>query len=181
MIPCQCPAGPCEHFPYRVDDGFFLLCRQGKSGKPRAVELRHLEIFALNQQRLRGMTKEDFAAELAKGKPPKEPCPDAGPGTELKARLAELGITDTDDCGCDAKVCQMDRWGVAGCREHRRDIVGWLKAQQMRRGWGAKLTAAAVAVRQPWFRLLDPLGSLVDEALRRAEEKERGKNKQSQG
>ena len=44
----------------------------------------------------------------------------------------------------------------------------------------SKLKAAKQVIGQPWFRLLDPFGSIVDEAIRRAEEKEK-KNSSTNG
>jgi len=104
--------------------------------------------------------------------PDAKPAPAvSGPGTELTALLASLGIAPLSNCPCKARACQMDAWGPAGCREHRAVIIGWLNES-----WNWK--AAAGAARQAVVsglatRLnpLDPVGSLVDEAIRRAEAK----------
>src|SRR5688572_97818 len=50
-----------------------------------------------------------------------------GPGTELKRLLAELFLVASPGCACNKKAMQMDAWGVAGCRERREEIVGWLR------------------------------------------------------
>jgi hypothetical protein len=70
----------------------------------------------------------------------------------------------------------MDAWGVAGCRgEHYQEIVDRFRAYASKYGWATKLKAAALAVKTGLaFRLnpLDPAPGIVDEAIRRAEEKE---------
>lgn len=91
-----------------------------------------------------------------------------GPGTELKALLASLGLTPASGCDCNARAAQMNAWGVDGCREHRDEIIAWLQEQKDKAGW---LVAAQVGLKvfsEPWFKMSDPLGSMVDEAIRRA-------------
>ena len=86
--------------------------------------------------------------------------------------LAELGIDPGPSCPCRRRMRQMDEWGVDGCREHREEIVGWLREGQERYGWGARITAGwrTVVSGLAWrINPGDPLGSLVDEAVRRAE------------
>ena len=82
-----------------------------------------------------------------------------GPGSELKQLLAELGQSVTVDCGCEDKAHQMNVWGVAGCREHRAEIIAWLQEAAAAKGWAASLAAQIAS------------GWLVDEAIRRAEVK----------
>jgi hypothetical protein len=101
--------------------------------------------------------------------------PGFGPGTQLKALLKTLGIEPSPKCDCNARAMQMDVWGVAGCREHRDEIVGWMRDGQTRWGWKDKVAAAAKAVTSGLaFKLnpLDPYPSLIDEAIRLAEENE---------
>lgn len=65
----------------------------------------------------------------------------------------------------------MDAGGVAWCQANRDEILMWLRSEQSRSGWAAKLKAAALAVTTGLaFRLdvSDLPGSLLDEALRRA-------------
>lgn len=93
-----------------------------------------------------------------------------GPGAHLKAILAGLGLKPAKDCGCDKRAAEMDAWGPAGCREHRAEIVAWLDEQRAKASWSEKLVAAAKAMTAGLpINLLDPMGSLVDEAIRRAE------------
>lgn len=66
----------------------------------------------------------------------------------------------------------MDGWGVAGCREHRDKIIGWLNDARAGTRFTAVLRAAHRARRLGlinWGSLRDPAGSLLDEALRRAD------------
>lgn len=100
---------------------------------------------------------------------------DYGPGTELKAILASLNINPSPSCDCNARAWQMDEWGVTGCKTNRDTIILWLKEGQDRWGWSNSFSIISSAI---WsglaFKLnpLDPIPGLVDEAIRRAEEKE---------
>lgn len=95
-----------------------------------------------------------------------------GPGTELKTMLASVGIQPGANCPCREMMRKMNRWGVAGCREHRGEIVMHIQQQMQGRSWRDKLAAAAKAAANGLAFQLDPRdipGSLVDEAIRRAE------------
>jgi hypothetical protein len=63
----------------------------------------------------------------------------------------------------------MDRNGVAWCKEKQEEIAAYLREGQDQFGWREKVAAALMAVRQPWFSLTDPFGSIVSEAIRLAE------------
>jgi len=90
-----------------------------------------------------------------------------GPGTHLKRLLAELGVAEKSSCGCNKYASQMDAWGVEGCRSRRSEICSHLKENAT---WRGKFTAAVKAIQTGiWISPLDPYGSLVDEAIRRAE------------
>ena len=68
----------------------------------------------------------------------------------------------------------MDLWGVAGCRARIDEIVAWMRDGQQRWGWaekiaaGAKAVATGIAFKINWG---DPFPGLIEEAIRRAEEK----------
>ena len=106
-----------------------------------------------------------------------EPIPKrtGGPGTEATLLLASLGIMPVVGCPCRDFSVKMDRWGVAGCREHFAEIVKHFQDYQVEYGWSDKLKAASLSVltglvfKLNWF---DPLPDFVNEAIRRAEEKE---------
>ncbi len=98
-----------------------------------------------------------------------------GPGTELKTLLASLGLDSAGGCGCADRAKKMDVWGVAGCEEHREEILAWLRREQAKRGWLEKTKAIALAVTTGLAFVLDPLDpapGLLDEVLRRARQKE---------
>lgn len=103
---------------------------------------------------------------------------DDGPGSELKAIIAELGLAGDAGCGCEAMARQMNVWGVCGCREHHAQIVAQLRKAAAKKGWLAKLAAAKAAVaaglalRIDW---LDPAPSLVEIAIERAMERAAGR------
>jgi hypothetical protein len=95
-----------------------------------------------------------------------------GPGSQLWRLLAELGIAHREDCACIARAYQMNAWGPQGCRDHRAEIVHWMKQGAGEYGWTASVNAACKAARSGllWrLDIIDPYGSLVDEAIRRAE------------
>lgn len=98
------------------------------------------------------------------------PAPAVGPGTRLKQLLAEMGVTPAAGCGCDERATRMNEWGPAGCRERRAEIVDWLREEWGRLGWLEKAKAAGRALAAGFVHPLDPVGALVDEAIRRAED-----------
>jgi hypothetical protein len=101
------------------------------------------------------------------------PRPASGPGTELKAILATLGIAP-DGCACNARARRMDAGGVEWCRTHRDEIAGWLRDEAGKRGWGDVFAAGARAVLSGLAFRIDPAdvyGSLVSLAIERAEAK----------
>lgn len=107
--------------------------------------------------------------------------PGEGPGTELTNILKVLEIVPNAYCDCAQHANDMDVWGVDGCKERRTQIIAFLKAGFERWGWKEKLAAAATAVTSGLaFKVswLDPFGDLVDEGIRRAEEKESQKKKE---
>lgn len=98
--------------------------------------------------------------------------PEEGPGTELKNLLKSIGIEASPSCACNKRMNDMNVWGVEVCKEKRQEIVGWLQEERDKRGWGAVLSAAVLGVSQGlWLNPFDLLGSLVDEAIKRAEKK----------
>lgn len=97
-----------------------------------------------------------------------------GPGGELAEILRTMAVEAGPGCDCKARQAQMDAWGVAGCREHRAEILAWIEDGAPRWGWVEKLKAAALAVKSGLaWRLspTDPYGSLIDLAIDRAEAK----------
>jgi len=121
--------------------------------------------------------------------------PGYGPGTEMIPLVHELtGIEPKPTCTCKDLALQMDLWGVDGSRERREMIAKKIRDNAAKWGWG-KLSEEQVAAGEEAermsllqkasimakavtsglaFRLnpLDQFGSLVDEAIRRAEAKE---------
>jgi hypothetical protein len=96
-----------------------------------------------------------------------------GPGSQLWKLLESLGVKHKVDCGCLGRAEQMNAWGVAGCRASRADIVAWMLAGKDDYGWSTIVKAGGMAVLTgvAWrLSILDPYGSLVDEAIRRAEQ-----------
>lgn len=95
-----------------------------------------------------------------------------GPGTELKTLLGYMGFEMQLGCSCRAKAALMDQNGTQWCREHRDEIAGWLRESYQKLGWLDLPKAVALAASSGLMlklNVLDPFGSLVDEAVRRAE------------
>jgi hypothetical protein len=97
-------------------------------------------------------------------------------GTKLKEILGEIGIKEEGGCGCGDRKNQMNDWDLQTCRENRNEIIGWLKKAASEKTWGKKLKAGTKLISQPWFNPIDPYGSIVDEAIRRAELEEKDKS-----
>lgn len=91
-----------------------------------------------------------------------------GPGTELSAIFRELGLKPNKSCGCAAKARQMDAWGISGCKEHRGEILAWMKEAYAQAGWVEKSQAAWQAVSRGLPLTLE---GLLDLAIERAEAK----------
>lgn len=98
-----------------------------------------------------------------------------GPGDELEAIFATIGIEEKPGCDCKAKMRQMNAWGVSGCREHLKDILTWLYENYKRYGWGERIKAAMAMPVGLALKInpADPFRGLVLEAIRRAEAKAR--------
>lgn len=99
------------------------------------------------------------------------PPPAHGPGTQLKAIFASLGINPKSQCQCNEKSAWMNRWGVDGCRERRDIIVGWLRDSKHWFDSEEVAKAAYMALRSGLAFKLNPLdlfGSVVDLAIEQA-------------
>lgn len=97
--------------------------------------------------------------------------PGFGPGTELKKILASVGIEPSPSCDCNGKALQMDLWGVAGCRENRDAVVGWIRDNAEKWGWSGFGKAALKAVATGLAAKINPLkpyDSLINLAIERA-------------
>jgi hypothetical protein len=100
------------------------------------------------------------------------PTPETGPGTELKKLLAGFGIEPKKTCDCNSRMSQMNRWGVAGCREHRAEIVGWMREEFAQLGWVERIRVGLAAAGSGQFgpvAAFDPVGAVVDRAIQSAE------------
>ena len=108
--------------------------------------------------------------------PPQSYQTQAGPGTELKKILASLGASVVKECTCELLAAQMNHWGIAGCREHRAEIVEHLEkaAGELGRYEQVKAMLLAFATGIAWsIDIADPFGSLVDQAIKQASVPER--------
>jgi hypothetical protein len=146
--------------------------RQLKKGTAPAADIR---AHALNW----GLPAAECDALLGEAPPPgtaprpvPPPRPAGGVGTEVKALLSAAGLTASGGCGCEARAELADYNGLAWCRANVPVIAGWLRGAAAKQGWAAKLAAGLALVREGWFELADPFGSVVREAIRRAAAKE---------
>ena len=64
-------------------------------------------------------------------------------GTKLAAIFAKCGIVHPKDCDCTKWMNQMDQWGIAGCQQHRAEILQRLKTAASGVSW---LDMARVAI-----------------------------------
>lgn len=100
--------------------------------------------------------------------PRREPIPTAGPGTELKKLLLQMGIEQKPGCSCRRLMSQMNVWGIAGSREesNRARTLADMRANKDKWGWGSYFKAGIIAI---WSGLPLTLEGLYDEAVRLAE------------
>ena len=95
-----------------------------------------------------------------------------GPGTEFRRLLEQLGIRPVTTCGCTDRMLRMNALGPAGCRRKREQLLEEIRAAADGYGLvptalaGLRAIATGLAAR---ISLVDPIGSLFDEAVRRAE------------
>lgn len=129
--PANCRGIPLPH-EYRE----WLALFSEAAGIPRA-----LAIVAYIRWRAKGSPID----QLPPGVPnPQLIVPRIGPGTELKKILASLGVST---CGtCQAWADQMNLWGIAGCCEHREEILSRLRQAYDESDLLTKLRAAGNAV-----------------------------------
>jgi len=117
-----------------------------------------------------------------------------GPGTELKSILGSIGINPGPTCDCNRKMREMDDWGITGCEEHLDEIVEHIKKKAEAWGWnldiskkveidesikkfsfseklsiGWKSITTGLVFQINW---LDPFPGLIQEAIKRAKDKE---------
>lgn len=96
----------------------------------------------------------------------------SGVGSQLWKLLEGLGIEHKPSCPCLEWAERMNLWGPVGCRLSRKEIIGHMKSSSKNYGWGdltkavVKAIATGLALR---LSVTDPYGSLLDEAIRRAE------------
>lgn len=107
--------------------------------------------------------------ELTAGPGLLAPPPD-GPGTRIMELFKSMGVEEKPGCDCRGKANQMNHWGVAGCRAHYHEIIGFFKDGQGRWGWTEKLAAGVKAAMMGIvLNPLDPFPQLLDRALAEAE------------
>jgi hypothetical protein len=105
--------------------------------------------------------------ELPPGVPsPNIAPPTEGPGTELHKIFAELYISPTVSCQCEAMRNQMNSWGPEGCREHRDEILEHLRKAYDETTILSVIRAGATAVIK---RLPKSLEGLLDLAIERSD------------
>lgn len=147
---CVCPvAGYCETLKRNQSERHHAIC-QGTVLTPEKCEAYRQNWLTMDPQ--------------------SKPTPKNGPGTELSKLFDQLGIEANFGCKCPARIQQMDRWGVEGCKDHIQTIYGWMTEGQVKYGWSTTLMAAANAVTTGLVFELNParpLYSLVDLAISR--------------
>lgn len=93
-----------------------------------------------------------------------------GPGPALHQVLGESGLSAGGCAECRLWAEKMNAWGIEGCGgEHRAEILERLRKAATNVGWVQKAWVGTKLLLQPWFRPTQPLESILDEALRRAE------------
>lgn len=96
-----------------------------------------------------------------------------GVGSQIWKLLEKLGIKHNAGCGCLDWAERMNLWGPELCDKNRAQIIEHMKNSAKNYDWGDISVAVIKAVKTGIaFRLsiLDPYGSLLDEAIRLAKE-----------
>lgn len=168
----------CERFKGRHRD----LCEgEGRDGRPnpgleRANNFRRkhgLELLTWAPDVIAGWAGQRDSIPVSIPRTPSKPR--GRPGSELKAIFDELGVAIPGCEGCTGTAARMDAAGVIGCREKRAVFLAEIKDRAKdvpRETWRA---GVFMAIRTGWafsVDLFDPISSLYDEAVNRAERKE---------
>lgn len=105
--------------------------------------------------------------------PRRPPATHGGPGTELTAMFAALGIEYTPTCTCRATARKMDERGPQWCRDHLEEIVDALAKEVKARKKAPAKKGASLAERAlrvvPFSRAAARIA--VARAIARAEER----------
>lgn len=172
---CVCPGpGYCEQFKlHQMEYAYGICSGKGSPGRPCTKEkseayrrkwqqrLADPNIIQKPMVRRRTASTRDY-------KPTRSLSVEKGPGTKLKNILESLGVSASTGCKCRERMLAMNDWGVEECRRQREEILSWLRYEQSQRGWGTFFKAAFYAATTRFISITDPLGSILDEALRQA-------------
>jgi len=60
------------------------------------------------------------------------------------ALIKWVGESPTAECKCKDRIAQMNQWGAEICRKQLPTIVGWLKEEAQKRGWGLLLKVPVI-------------------------------------
>jgi hypothetical protein len=88
--------------------------------KPGYIEAVMAVAEPVSETQIR-VTNEDF--DLLRSEYALPDSPTSGPGTELKALLATIGIVASPTCKCNKMARQMDSWGPDDSLDHMEEIV----------------------------------------------------------
>ena len=174
----RCKRGGCKSFGVMPPSGNpESLVFDGCTGRLRATDYREaitaiMEGLGVHKAAaivhyIRWRAKGSPLSELPPGVPsPHVAAPNAGPGTELKKILSELGITSQKCPGyCQEWIDRMNTWGVEGCRAHRGEIMAHLNEAYATADLATKIEALGLAVLKG---LPKTLAGLLDLAIERA-------------
>lgn len=168
------PELDCQHFPGRLFD---LCTGQGQDGRPdpspEAVQM------------FRAQVASETRGTMVAGREPRSPLSNrpirmrppklSGPGTQFRQLLSEIDLHLPGCEGCQGTMSRMNRAGVEGCKEQRAQFLAEIKSRAKSVNFSKRLTAAWTAVQTGlcWsLNPLDPIGSLYDLAVSRAEKQD---------
>lgn len=164
MEPCICAVGDlCPRYKIRMTANRHAACA-GTNDWPAEKREKYLA-FLLGRAEGRKDQAEDRVRRRRL----------AGiPGTKLKQMFAEVGANpDTEDkCGCKELAEWMDDIGINGCKKFRESTAFKIKQNFEKLSEEEKQEFAVRAMTSSWAAVIDPtdlFGSMIDEAIRRAE------------
>jgi len=102
-----------------------------------------------------------------------------GPGTQLTGMMEEVGAQSSPTCSCKRVANYMDMLGVEGCRRERDELRSQILENWERWGWSQKASTAIKGgfswltggVARQIHDKHDPVGSLIDLAIQREDER----------
>src|SRR5438045_703810 len=123
---------PMSHNRRRISESFIATRDDGQAATIEQLRQLSLDppqiLVDLDNTRAQELYDQLITAPAAAAAAKSSPAPATGPGSELAAIFASMGIEPTGCAGkCSGRQRQMNIWGIDGCRQNRQVIVSWMR------------------------------------------------------